>query len=121
MIQKSSDLHDSIKIWKPRTEGGRELGGSMKNMPVWLRWATWPLGFLFSYLAAISITGDRAANLDLCLAVIAFSSKGSFFVPRPTATRDFGLNGRIRRTGIYVPQWNSNRERKDHQIFEPPL
>jgi hypothetical protein len=32
----------------------------------------------FSYLAAVTITGDRAANLDLCLALAAFSSKGSF-------------------------------------------
>jgi hypothetical protein len=27
----------------------------------------------FSYLAAVTITGDRAANLDLCLALTAFS------------------------------------------------
>jgi hypothetical protein len=32
----------------------------------------------FSYLAAVTITGDRAANLDLCLALTAFSSEGSF-------------------------------------------
>jgi hypothetical protein len=32
----------------------------------------------FSYLATITITDDRAANLDLCLALTAFSSEGSF-------------------------------------------
>jgi hypothetical protein len=32
----------------------------------------------FSYLATVTITGDRAANLDLFLALAAFSSEGSF-------------------------------------------
>ena len=32
----------------------------------------------FSYPAAVAITGDGAANLDLCLALMAFSSEGSF-------------------------------------------
>jgi hypothetical protein len=32
----------------------------------------------FSYLATVNITGDRAANLDLCLALTAFSNEGSF-------------------------------------------
>jgi hypothetical protein len=32
----------------------------------------------FSYLATVTITGDRAANLDLCLALTTFSSEGSF-------------------------------------------
>jgi hypothetical protein len=32
----------------------------------------------FSYLATATITGDRAANLDLCLALTAFSSESSF-------------------------------------------
>jgi hypothetical protein len=31
----------------------------------------------FSYLATVTITGNRAANLDLCLALAAFSSEGS--------------------------------------------
>jgi hypothetical protein len=35
----------------------------------------------------------------------------------PTATRDFGLNGLIRKTGTHVPQWDSNPQRKDHYIF----
>jgi hypothetical protein len=32
----------------------------------------------FCYLAVVTITGNRAANLDLCLAFTAFSSEGSF-------------------------------------------
>jgi hypothetical protein len=32
----------------------------------------------FSYLAAVTITGDRAANLDLCSTLMTFSSEGSF-------------------------------------------
>jgi hypothetical protein len=32
----------------------------------------------FSYPAIVTITGDRAANLGLCLALMAFSSEGSF-------------------------------------------
>jgi hypothetical protein len=32
----------------------------------------------FSYLATFTNAGDRAANLDLCLALKAFSSEGSF-------------------------------------------
>jgi hypothetical protein len=33
---------------------------------------------LFSYLVTVTIAGDRAANLDLCLALTPFSSEGSF-------------------------------------------
>jgi hypothetical protein len=33
----------------------------------------------------------------------------------PTATRDLGLYGLIRKTGTYIPQWDSNPQRKDHQ------
>jgi hypothetical protein len=37
----------------------------------------------------------------------------------PTATRDLGLYGLIRKTGTHVPQWDLNPRLKDHQIFEP--
>jgi hypothetical protein len=37
----------------------------------------------------------------------------------PTATRDLGLYGLVRKTGTYVPQWDSNPRRKDHQIISP--
>jgi hypothetical protein len=33
---------------------------------------------LYSSLATVTIAGDRDANLDLCLALTAFSSEGSF-------------------------------------------
>jgi hypothetical protein len=32
----------------------------------------------FRYLATVTINGDKAANLDLCLALTSFSSEGSF-------------------------------------------
>jgi hypothetical protein len=32
----------------------------------------------FSYLATVTIAGDGAANLELCLALTAFSSESSF-------------------------------------------
>jgi hypothetical protein len=41
----------------------------------------------FSYLANVTITGDGAANLDICLALTAFSSEGLLRVT-PTATQD---------------------------------
>jgi hypothetical protein len=50
--------------------------------------------FFYSYPAAVTISGDRAANLDLCLALMAFSSNGSFHAT-PAATPDLGLYGLI--------------------------
>jgi hypothetical protein len=41
----------------------------------------------FSYLATVTIAGDRAANLDLCLALTA-SSVRVLLRATPTATRD---------------------------------
>jgi hypothetical protein len=37
----------------------------------------------------------------------------------PTATRDLGFYGLLRKTGTHVPQWDSNSRRKDHQIIAP--
>jgi hypothetical protein len=71
----------------------------------------------FSYLAALTITGDKAADLGQCSAFRAFEQGGVFIVP--TATRGFGLYGLIRKTGTHVSQWDSNPRRKDHQIFAP--
>ena len=73
----------------------------------------------FSYPAAVTITGDWAANLSLYSALRAFEQGGIFFVPTPTATRDLGLYGLIRKTGTHVPQWGSYPHHKDHQIIEP--
>jgi hypothetical protein len=41
----------------------------------------------FSYLATVTIIGDWAANLDLCFALMAFSSEVLLYAT-PTATRD---------------------------------
>jgi hypothetical protein len=41
----------------------------------------------FSYLATVTITGDGAANLDLCLTLTAFSMR-VLLRATPTATRD---------------------------------
>jgi hypothetical protein len=63
------------------------------------------------------ITGDRTANSDLCFALIAFCSEGSFSCQhQSTANWDLGLYGLIRKTCTHVPQWDSNRERKDHHV-----
>jgi hypothetical protein len=42
------------------------------------KYSTYMLKKKISYLAAVTIAGDRAANLDLCLVLTAFSSEGSF-------------------------------------------
>jgi hypothetical protein len=39
---------------------------------------------IFSYLAAVTITGDRIANLDVFLALMAFNNEG-FLRATPTA------------------------------------
>jgi hypothetical protein len=73
----------------------------------------------FSYLAVVIITGDRAGNSyanHLWLLAVRVLLRAT-----PAATRDLGLYGLIRMTGTHVPQWDSNPQRKDHQIFTPPL
>ena len=76
--------------------------------------------FVYSRLSNFSaITDDWAANLGLCSALRAFEQGRIFIVPTPTATRDLSLYGLIRKTGTHVPQWGSNPQLKDHQIFEP--
>jgi hypothetical protein len=74
----------------------------------------------FSYLAADTITGDRAANLDLCLALMAFSSEGSFTCHTYCATgpRFIRCHPKDRH---HVPQWDSTPRRKDNQIHTLPL
>jgi hypothetical protein len=37
----------------------------------------------------------------------------------PTVTWDLGLYGLIWKTGTYIPHWDSNPRRKDHQIIAP--
>jgi hypothetical protein len=64
-----------------------------------------------SYLAVVTITGDRAA-LDLCLALWLLAMR-ALKRAKPAPTWDLSLYGRIRRTGIHVLQWDSNSRRKD--------
>jgi hypothetical protein len=40
------------------------------------------LNRFFSYLADVTITGDKAANFGLCSALRAFEQGGSFIVPQ---------------------------------------
>jgi hypothetical protein len=74
----------------------------------------------FSYLAAVTITGDGAANLDLCLALTLLAMRDRLCATL-TATWNLGLYGLIRKTGTNVPRWDSNTGRKDNQIFTQPL
>jgi hypothetical protein len=46
-----------------------------------------PHGQFFSYLEPVTITDDKAANLDVCLELIDLSSEGPF-TATPAATRD---------------------------------
>jgi hypothetical protein len=61
--------------------------------------------YVYSRLSNCSATGDIAADLDLCLALIRAT---------PAATRDLVLFGLNRRIGTYFPQWDSNLQRKAH-------
>jgi hypothetical protein len=82
------------------------------------------LNYFFNYLATVTIIGYNTANLVQCLALMAFSSEGSFYHAIPTVTQDLGLYSLIRRTGTdmgHIAQRNSNRGCKDHQIFAPLL
>jgi hypothetical protein len=53
-------------------------------------------------------TRDRAANLDLCLALMAVRV---LLCATSVATQDLGLHGLIQMTGPHVPQWDSNPRR----------
>jgi hypothetical protein len=78
------------------------------------------LNTFFIYLAAVTITGDRAANLDLCLVFMAFSSEGLFHAT-PTAIQDFSLlwnhhcswGTNVR--GFFVPFLPTNLHPHEHQ------
>jgi hypothetical protein len=56
-----------------------------------------------SYLANVTITGNRAVTLDLYVALMAFSSECSFFVSTLTGTQILGLYGLLQRTDTHVP------------------
>jgi hypothetical protein len=74
----------------------------------------------FSYLEAVTITGDRAASKFWPkLGTRGLWAGRDLYRATPTATRDLGLYGLIQKTGTHVPQWDSNPQRKDHQIKKP--
>jgi hypothetical protein len=60
--------------------------------------------------------------LDLCFALMDFSSEGSF-TRHTYVTRDLGLYSLIRKTDtyMYVLQWDSNPQHKNHYIFASSL
>jgi hypothetical protein len=57
----------------------------------------------FSAIQTVAIISDRAANLDLCLALMAFSSEG-FLHATPAATWDLSLYYLIQKTDTQIPQ-----------------
>ena len=60
----------------------------------------------------------RAAKFRPMLGAQGLWAGRDLYRATPTATRDLGLYGLIRKTGTHVPQWGSNPQLKDHQIFE---
>jgi hypothetical protein len=66
------------------------------------------------------VTGDKAANLDLCIYTTHGLAVKVLFRTTFTVTRDLGLYGFIGRIDTHIPQWDSNQGRKAHQIFAPP-
>jgi hypothetical protein len=68
---------------------------------------------LFSNMAAVTITGDGAAYLDICLPRMAFRSEGSLTCHTCCDT-ELQLYGSIRRTAPHVPQWDFNPWRKNN-------
>jgi hypothetical protein len=60
------------------------------------------LSNFFSYPAAVTITGDRAANFNLCLALTGLSNT------IPAATLGPNLYGLNPRTGTHVPLGDLN-------------
>jgi hypothetical protein len=74
----------------------------------WTKWAKYALFCLkphkqfFTYLTVVTVTGERAVNLDLCLALMAL------LIATAATTRDLDLYGLIRKTSTQVPQTDSN-------------
>jgi hypothetical protein len=64
-------------------------------------------------MADVTIAGDRAANLDLCLALMALIAARDLLPATPTVTRDLGLYYLIRKTSTHVLLWDSNPRDKD--------
>jgi hypothetical protein len=78
------------------------------------------LSNFFSNLAAVTITGDRGAYLNLYLALMIFRFEGSFTCHTCCDAGSLFI-GLMQRTSPHVPQRDSNPRRKGHQIFTSPL
>jgi hypothetical protein len=57
------------------------------------------------YQAAVTITGDKASNLDLCLRPMVFPAVRILLRVTSAATQDLGLHSLIQKNGTHVPQW----------------
>jgi hypothetical protein len=71
----------------------------------------------FSYPVAVTNTGDRTANLDLCLALMAFNSEVLFFFFRANSYCDTGprfIRSHLKDRHPRPTAWNSNRGCKNH-------
>jgi hypothetical protein len=87
-----------------------------------------PCEQFLSYVAAVTISGDNAANLDLCLALVAFNSdplKGTFtfhtFCDMECRfIRSHPKDQHLRPTVGFVPAKQRSR-RKDHQMLESEI
>jgi hypothetical protein len=71
----------------------------------------------FSCPAAVPIIGDKAANLNLRFALLAFRSKNSFTCHTCCDLYMISFEGVAL---ALVPQWDSNRRCKDQHIFMLP-
>jgi hypothetical protein len=70
-----------------------------------------------SFPAAETMTGDRPLNLDPCLALMAFSSEGSFTCQSCCDTRPRFMI----QSDPEIPQRDKIPRRKDNQIVTPSL
>jgi hypothetical protein len=75
---------------------------------------------IFSYLAAVTIAGDRTANLAYARRSGSLSREVYFYASSST-TQDLRLYSLIQKTGTNVPQWYLNCPRKNHQIIAPDV
>jgi hypothetical protein len=69
------------------------------------------------WLSPLPVTGLQI--LACALVLRAFEQGKDLYRATPTATQDLVLYSLIQKTGTYVPQWDLNPRRKDHQIIAP--
>jgi hypothetical protein len=81
-------------------------GNMIDVLKIWIGWLFKASRAIFSYLANVTIAGDRVANLDICLAWLL--AVMILLRATPAATQDLGLYNLVRRTGTHVPRWDLN-------------